>query len=38
MRYLYYIQNELGFDNYSISDEEYDTKDNFPLIPYYQRS
>ncbi len=38
MRYLYYIQNELGFDNYSISDEEYDTKDNFPLIPYYREA
>ena len=38
MRYLYYIQNELGFDNYSISDEEYDTRDNFPLIPYYREA
>ena len=38
MRYLYYIQNELGFDNYSISDEEYKTKDNFPLIPYYREA
>ena len=38
MRYLYYIQNELGFDNYSISDEEYDTKDNCPLIPYYREA
>ena len=28
----------MGFDNYSISDEEYKTKDNFPLIPYYREA
>ncbi|MBL6648588.1 MAG: FAD-dependent oxidoreductase [Flavobacteriaceae bacterium] len=38
LRYLYYIQDELGFDNYSISDDEYDTDDNFPLIPYYREA
>ena len=38
LQYLYYIQNELGFENYSLSDDEYDTKDNFPLIPYYRES
>ena len=38
LRYLYYIQDELGFDNYSISDEEYETDDNFPLIPYYREA
>lgn len=38
LRYLYYIQDELGFDNYSISDDEYETVDNFPLIPYYREA
>ncbi len=38
LRYLYYIQDELGFDNYSISDDEYETNDNFPLIPYYREA
>ena len=37
-RYLYYIQDELGFDNYSISNDEYETDDNFPLIPYYREA
>jgi hypothetical protein len=38
LRYLYYIQDELGYDNYSLSDEEFDTDDNFPLIPYYREA
>lgn len=38
LRFLYYIQNELGFNNYSISDDEFPSKDNFPLIPYYRES
>ena len=38
LRYLYYIQDELGFDNYSISDDDYETDDNFPLIPYYREA
>ena len=38
LRYLYYIQDELGYDNYSLSDEEFDTDDNFPPIPYYREA
>ena len=38
LRYLYYIQDELGYDNYSLSDEEFDTDDNFPSIPYYREA
>jgi hypothetical protein len=38
LRYLYYIQDELEFDNYSISDDEYETDDNFPMIPYYREA
>ena len=38
LRYLYYIQDELGYDNHSLSDEEFDTDDNFPPIPYYREA
>ena len=38
LKFLYYIQDELGFYNYSLSDEEYNTKDKFPLIPYYREA
>ena len=38
LRYLYYIQDELGYSNYSLSDNEFDTKDNFPLIPYFREA
>ncbi len=38
LRFLYYIQDELGYDNYSLSDEEFDTEDNFPPIPYYREA
>ena len=38
LRYLYYIQDELGYDNYSLSDDEFDTDDNFPPIPYYREA
>ena len=38
LKFLYYIQDELGFYNYSLSDEEYKTKDKFPLIPYYREA
>ena len=38
LKYLYYIQDELGYDNYSISDDEFDTEDGFPLIPYFREA
>ena len=38
LKFLYYIQDELGFYNYSLSDEEYNTEDKFPLIPYYREA
>ena len=38
LQFLYYIQDELGFNNYSLSDEEFNTKDKFPLIPYYREA
>ena len=38
LKFLYYIQDQLGFYNYSLSDEEYNTEDKFPLIPYYREA
>jgi len=38
LKYLYYIQDELGYDNYSISDDDFDTEDGFPLIPYFREA
>jgi len=31
--FVFYIQNELGFENLRVA-EEFPTKDNFPMIPY----
>jgi len=31
--FVYYIQNDLGFNNLRVA-EEFPTKDNFPMIPY----
>lgn len=38
LRFLYYIQNELGFINLGIDNSQYPTEDGFPLIPYYRES
>ena len=38
LKYLYYIQDELGYNNYSISDDDFDTEDGFPLIPYFREA
>ena len=38
LKYLYYIQDELGYENYSISDDEFNTEDGFPLIPYFREA
>lgn len=37
IRFLYFIQNELGMKNLGMS-EEYPTSDGFPFIPYYRES
>jgi len=34
--YIYYIQNQLGFKNIGIDEEEFPTKDHFPFIPYHR--
>lgn len=36
LRFVYFIQHQLGFKNLSFADDEFPTKDRFPLIPYYR--
>ncbi len=36
LRFVYFIQQQLGFKNLGFADDEYPTKDRFPLIPYYR--
>lgn len=38
LRFLYFIQTELGFKNLGLADDEYTTKDKFPYIPYHRES
>ncbi len=37
LRYLYYLQTELGFKNLGIANE-YPTKDKLPMLPYHRES
>ena len=38
LRFIYFIQNELGFKNLGLATDEFPTNDNLPLIPYYRES
>lgn len=38
LRFVYYIQHELGYKNLGIAEEEYPTKDHLPMIPYHRES
>jgi hypothetical protein len=38
LRFVYYLQTELGFRNLGIAENEYPTKDNLPMIPYHRES
>ncbi|MED5354550.1 MAG: FAD-dependent oxidoreductase [Bacteroidota bacterium] len=38
IRFLYFIQTEMGYDHLSIDKEEFLTKDGFPKIPYHRES
>lgn len=38
LRFVYYIQHELGFKNLGIDYDQYPTKDGFPMIPYHRES
>lgn len=36
--YIYYLQNELGFNTLGLADDEYPTVDKLPFIPYHRES
>ncbi len=38
LRFVYYIQHELGFKHLGIAEEEYPTADDLPMIPYHRES
>lgn len=38
LRFVYYLQTELGFRNLGIAEDEFPTKDNLPMIPYHRES
>ena len=38
LRFLYYIETELGYKNLGIADDEYPTADKLPMIPYHRES
>ncbi len=38
LRYIYYLQTELGFKNLGLADDEFPTSDLLPYIPYFRES
>jgi hypothetical protein len=38
LRFIYYIQHELGYQHLGIAEGEYPTEDNLPMIPYHRES
>ena len=38
LRFLYFIQKELGLNTYYLSDDEFPTEDRMPMIPYHRES
>ena len=36
LRFVYFIQNELGFRSLGLADDEYPTTDRLPFIPYHR--
>lgn len=36
LRFIYYIQHELGFRNLGIADDEFDTPDGLAYLPYHR--
>lgn len=38
LRFIYYIQHELGFKHLGIATDEYPTEDGLPMIPYHRES
>lgn len=38
LRFIYYIQHELGYRHLGMAEDEYPTKDHLPMIPYHRES
>jgi hypothetical protein len=38
LRFIYYLQTELGYKNLGLADDEFPTKDKLPMIPYHRES
>ncbi len=38
LRFVYYLQTVLGYKNLGLADDEFTTKDQLPMIPYYRES
>lgn len=38
LRFVYFIQHQLGFKHLGFADDEYPTIDRFPIIPYHRES
>ena len=38
LRFIYYIQHELGYKHLGLAEGEYPTEDNLPMIPYHRES
>lgn len=38
MRFVYFIQKELGYNTLGLADDEYPTADKLPFIPYHRES
>jgi hypothetical protein len=38
LRFVYYIQQELGFKHLGLAENEFPTEDNLPMIPYHRES
>jgi hypothetical protein len=38
LAFVYFIQNELGFKNLGLADDEFPTGDKLPFIPYHRES
>jgi len=38
LRFIYFIQHQLGFKNLGLADDEFPTPDKLPLIPYHRES
>ena len=38
LAFLYFIQNDLGYTNIGLADDEFPTKDRLPFMPYHRES